>query len=223
MGGKGMAKEIKGKDGKTYVLKSGGKKPWYKRWWVWSIIAVVVIGIFAIISSGSDDGDDSSSQTAEKNYIRLDGQKIHYTDSKKFKINSTDNSWSNATVKINSVTVYKLEKGIVYGTKRGKKPVQGMLAINTTVKALKDIDASMDTATVSIPSINEQHDVETKDEWDEIDKGISKTGTIYIPITKLSNTKEIKQLRLKFDCQTDSDDENIDNVDHTYNIVISLN
>lgn len=28
-----MAKEIKGEDGKTYVVKE--KKPWYKRWWVW--------------------------------------------------------------------------------------------------------------------------------------------------------------------------------------------
>lgn len=27
-----MAKEIKGEDGKTYVVKE--KKPWYKRWWV---------------------------------------------------------------------------------------------------------------------------------------------------------------------------------------------
>ncbi|WP_276320777.1 hypothetical protein [Lactobacillus crispatus] len=36
-----MAKEIKGEDGKTYVVKE--KKPWYKRWWVWVIIVIVAI------------------------------------------------------------------------------------------------------------------------------------------------------------------------------------
>lgn len=224
-----MAKEIKGEDGKTYVVKQ--KKPWYKRWWVWVIVAVVAIGIIGAMSSGDggDSSDSSSSDTASSkansNHLRLDGEDIYYTNSKKYKVkDNADTSWPNATAKVNSVTIYKVEKGYTYGTKRGKKAIQGMLAINVTVKALKDIQVLMNIATVSIPSINEQHEVETKEDWDDIDQGISKTGTVYIPIYKLNNVKDVKEVRFKFDCQSnsDNDDDDIDNYDHTYNINLDL-
>lgn len=58
-----MAKEIKGEDGKTYVLKQ--KKPWYKRWWVWVIIVIVAIFI-AGGALGDDDDDDSSDSSSAK-------------------------------------------------------------------------------------------------------------------------------------------------------------
>ncbi|NRO05396.1 hypothetical protein [Lactobacillus helveticus] len=217
-----MAKEIKGEDGKNYVVKT--KKPWYKRWWVWVLVIVAVfIVIGAIAGSGDDDdsSDSSTSQTTKKNYVRLDGEKIYYTSSKKYKVNTTDTSWSAATAKVNSVTVYKTDEGYTYGSKRGHNKVQGMLAVNVTVKALKDIDLSMDSATISIPSINEQHDIETKDEWDDLDKGISKTGTLYAPIYKLSNVKDIKSLRFKFDAE--QEDTDADDFDHTYDMNINLN
>lgn len=220
-----MAKKIKGEDGKTYEVKT--KKPWYKRWWVWVLVVIAAIFIIGAIAGGGDDDSDSASdvpsqQTTKKNYVSLDGQHIYYTHSKKYKMNnSTDSSWSAATAKVNSVTVYKTDKGYTYGSKRGHKKVQGMLAVNVTVKAIKDIDVMMDSATISIPSINEQHDIETKEDWDDIDKGISKTGTVYAPIYKLSNVKNVKSLRFKFDCE--QDDTDADDFDHTYDMNINLN
>ncbi|NRO04107.1 hypothetical protein [Lactobacillus helveticus] len=180
----------------------------------------------ALSQQPTESTSPSSSESSNQNnkYVRLDGHKIYHNDSKKFKINNgADNSWSSATAKVNNVTVYKTEKGYTYGTKRGGKAVQGILAINVTVKAKKDIEAAMDSATVSIPSINEQHDIETKEDWDEIDKGISKTGTIYVPIYKLKNVNSIKSLRFKFDCQNQDTDDDIDNFDHTYDMTINLN
>ena len=155
-------------------------------------------------------------------YVRLDGEKIYYTSSKKYNLNQTDDSWSAATAKVNNVTVYKTEEGYTYGSKRGRKEVQGMLAINVTVKALKDIEVSMDSATVSIPNINEQHDIETKEDWDDLDKGISKTGTLYVPIYKLHKTNSIKSLRLKFGCQQQNSDDP-DDFDHDYDMTLNLN
>lgn len=225
-----MAKEIKGDDGKTYVVKP--KKPWYKRWWFWVLVVlVVIIAIAAIGGSGSDDDSSTSSSThtakrtnATNGSISLDGEDIEYTNSKKFKVaNSEDTSWPSATAKVNSVTVYKTKSGYSYGTKRGKKEVQGLLALNVTVKAVKDVDILMNIATISIPSINEQHEVETKEDWGDLDKGMSKTGTVYVPIYKLDNVNSIKSLRFKFDAQLqDTDDDDIDNYDHTYDMTIDL-
>lgn len=78
----------------------------------------------------------------------------------------------------------------------------------------------MDSASVSIPNINEQHDIETKMDWDDQDKGISKSGTLYVPIYKLHSVNSIKSLRLKFDCE--QQDTDADDYDHTYDMTIDL-
>lgn len=212
-----------------------------KKWWFY--LAIVALGFFTMTFSISGynqltdntsqsnkhsqtTSPGSSSTTAnDNNYVRLDGQKIYYTDSKKYSIDGTpDTSWSAANAKVNSVTVYKIEKGYSYGSKRGRKSTQGLLAINVKVKALKDITVNMDSATVSIPSIDEQHDVETKEDWDDQDKGISKSGTLYVPIYKLNKINNVKSLRLKFDCQQQDNNDSIDadDFDHTYDMTIDL-
>ena len=53
-----MAKKITDKNGKTYVQV----KPWYKRWWVWAIIVIVLLIGFG--SMGSDDDSSSSSSSS---------------------------------------------------------------------------------------------------------------------------------------------------------------
>lgn len=205
-----------------------------KKWWFY--LAIVALGFFTMTFSISgynqmtDTHSKSASQNSsttdiDSNYVRLDGHKIYYTDSKKYTIGGNpDTSWSAASAKVNSVTVYKIEKGYSYGTKRGGKSTQGLLAINVKVKALKDITVNMDSATVSIPSIDEQHDVETKEDWDDQDKGISKSGTLYVPIYKLNKINNVKSLRLKFDCQQQDNNDSIDadDFDHTYDMTIDL-
>lgn len=44
-----MVKKIADKNGDTYVEV----KPWYKRWWVWVIAVVVILGIIGAISGGA--------------------------------------------------------------------------------------------------------------------------------------------------------------------------
>lgn len=190
---------------------------------IWLLVLEPVENALNPSSTDSEAKQSASSSTDNDKYIRLDGHKIYYTASKKYSISgSEDTSWSAATADINNVTVYKIESGYTYGSKRGGKKVQGMVAINVKVKALKDIDVNMDSATVSIPSIDEQHDIETKEDWDDQDKGISKSGTLYVPIYKMHSINSIKSLRLKFDC-TQQDTDDVDNYNHTYDMTIDLN
>lgn len=191
---------------------------------VWFCIYGPVSGALQPSSTDSEANQSSDTSTSENNdkYVRLDGHKIYYTASKKYSTSgSADTSWSAATADVNNVTVYKVESGYTYGSKRGGKKVQGIVAINVKVKALKDITVDMDSASVSIPNINEQHDIETKDDWDDQDKGITRTGTLYVPIYKMHSINSIKSLRLKFDCnKQDTDDAN--DFDHTYDMTIDL-
>lgn len=190
---------------------------------IWFFILGPIVSSLPEQPTHSTSPNSSESSRQSDKYVRLDGHNIYYSDSKKFKIaNNADTSWPSATAKVNSVTVYKTEKGYTYGTKRGGKSVQGLLAINLTIKAIKDIETSMDSASVSIPSINEQHDIETKEDWDDIDKDISKTGTIYVPIYKLKNVNSIKSLRFKFDCNNQDTGDDVDNYEHTYDMNINL-
>lgn len=188
---------------------------------VWFCIYAPVSGALQPSGANSEANQSSSSSTDNNKYVRLDGHKIYYTASKKYSLNgSADTSWSAATADVNNVTVYKVESGYTYGSKRGGKKVQGIVAINVKVKALKDITVDMDSASVSIPNINEQHDIETKMDWDDQDKGISKSGTLYVPIYKLHSVNSIKSLRLKFDCE--QQDTDADDYDHTYDMTIDL-
>lgn len=190
---------------------------------IWLLVLGPVENALNPSSTDSEAKQSESSSTDNDKYVRLDGHKIYYTASKKYSISgSEDTSWPAATADINNVTVYKIESGYTYGSKRGGKKVQGMVAINVKVKALKDIDVNMDSATVSIPSIDEQHDIETKEDWDDQDKGISKSGTLYVPIYKMHSINSIKSLRLKFDC-TQQDTDDVDNYNHTYDMTIDLN
>lgn len=189
---------------------------------IWLLVLGPVENALNPSSTDSEAKQSESSSTDNDKYVRLDGHKIYYTASKKYSISgSEDTSWPAATADINNVTVYKIESGYTYGSKRGGKKVQGMVAINVKVKALKDIDVNMDSATVSIPSIDEQHDIETKEDWDDQDKSISKSGTLYVPIYKMHSINSIKSLRLKFDC-TQQDTDDVDNYDHTYDMTIDL-
>lgn len=207
-------KNLKGKQKALHIL-------------VTILFVIIWFCIFGPISGSLQSNEENHvvnhiQKTSIAKYINLDGQKIYYKKSKKYKVNGKANSsWAGAEAKVNSVTVYKIKKGYAYGSKRNKKAVQGIVALNVKVKAIKDIRVLMDSATISISSINEEHDVETKDDWDELDKGISKTGTVYIPIYKLSKIGDIKSLRFKFGCQLQNTNE-LDNYNHIYDMTIKL-
>lgn len=52
-------KTIKDENGKTYTVKE--KKPFYKKWWFWLIIAIIAIAAF-----GGSESDSSSSDSSAK-------------------------------------------------------------------------------------------------------------------------------------------------------------
>lgn len=53
-----MAKKIKGEDGRIYVVK----KPFYKKWWVW-LVVILVLGI------GSLEGEDATDNNADADVV----------------------------------------------------------------------------------------------------------------------------------------------------------
>lgn len=51
-------KTIKDENGKTYTVKE--KKPFYKKWWFWLIVAIIAIAAFGDSSSDNDTSDNST-------------------------------------------------------------------------------------------------------------------------------------------------------------------
>ena len=62
-----MAKKqvYEGDDGKTYTVKE--KKPFYKKWWFWVIIAVVIYGIYS--SGKGDDANKPETSTSSNTSV----------------------------------------------------------------------------------------------------------------------------------------------------------
>lgn len=55
-------KTVTGEDGKQYTVKV--KKPWYKRFWAWVGIIIVLLIVGTAMGSGSEESDSSSSDTS---------------------------------------------------------------------------------------------------------------------------------------------------------------
>ncbi len=94
-----MAKKtVLGEDGKRYTVKE--KKPFYKKWWTWLIIIIVIIGV------GSQMGDKSNN-TSTKSTTKTETKSNKKTKSstalsKDYKVGDTV-SYQGYEIKINSV------------------------------------------------------------------------------------------------------------------------
>ena len=236
-----MAKKIQDDDGNTYVAV----KPWYKKWWVWVIIAVLVVLGFALLG-GSDDSDtksSSSSATAHKTTKKETGTgtnsdsdtsslktiEVSYTDykvaaEKTFSVNYSNTSWNAANVKIDKVTVYKLSKPYKYESANdGKFNVNGFVRFHVSITANRDVSI-YPTQGTAVYSNGEQHEADSSESWDgDISKGATKSGNVTVPVKDLSNTSSLKTLRFKFDGNYDTDDYDDDNSNKTFDITLNLN
>ena len=66
-------------------------------------------------------------------------------------------------------------------------------------------------------SNGEQHEADSMEDWDgDINDGIKKSGTITLPIQKLSSTSSLKSIRMKFDAS--SQDEDNESMDKTFDL-----
>jgi hypothetical protein len=229
-----MSKKIQDENGNTYVEM----KPWYKKWWVW-VLAVVVL--FFIIGALGDNGSKSSSSSKQNKTTKSTGhtttsnekgessttQKItvsykDYTisNSKTYSTNYTDTTWSPATVNVTKVVVYTLSKPTSYKSANdGTFQATGFVRMYFSVKANRDLSIYPTQGTY-IFNGSEQHQADGMESWDgDISNGVTKTGSVTVPIKDASN---LKTIRAKFDANYDTNNDDDNNSDHSYDFTLNL-
>lgn len=208
-------------------------KPWYKKWWIWLIaIIVVLIGLGLIGSSGSSSsssskGSGSASNTASSsdsssttNKLTLDYKDYSVASSKIYNVNYSNSDWNEATVKVNKVKVYKLAKPYKYESANdGTFKANGFVRLYFTIKTNSDVSI-YPTQGIAVYSNGEQHEADSLESWDgDISSGVTKSGTVTLPVKDLSKDSSLSSIRFKFD----ANDQNNIETDHSYDMTINLN
>ncbi|WP_195555702.1 DUF4190 domain-containing protein [Weissella cibaria] len=175
-------------------------------------------------ASSSTKSSSSLSSETDKNTIEVNYTDYDVKDSKTYTVNYTDNTWSAANVKINSVTVYKLAKAYTYDSANdGKFNVNGFVRLNVSVSPSRDVQMFPTQGTLVLDN-GEQHEADSTESWDgDISSGATKTGDITIPVSDLAAANSINNLRFKFDSFYDTDDYDDDNSNHDYDMSFNLN
>lgn len=91
-------KTVTGEDGKNYTVQE--KKPWYKRFWVWLGIVVVLF----IIGSAMGGGDDSSSSSNDTDTAKTSKAKSSPLD-KTYKVGQSV-TYKGYSFKVNKISYY---------------------------------------------------------------------------------------------------------------------
>ena len=201
---------------------------WYKQWWTWLIIilgSLFVSIVFFAVTDGSIVNHASTGSTTQKHDDGYDTLKIDYDDYKvkavkTYRVNSIDDSWDGGDLKIKKVVVYKLAKPYTYDSSSdGKFKIQGFIRIYMSIKAKDDVTIYPTQGDYSY-SNGEQHTADVSDEnWDgDINSGVTKSGTVTIPVEKLSSTSSIKFIRAKFDANAQDFDDDSLQKDFDFNI-----
>ncbi|CAJ1180022.1 hypothetical protein [Companilactobacillus nantensis] len=217
-------------------------KPFYKIWWFWLIVVILVVIIFGMFGSGGSSNDDSSSNVKQTNTsnttkdaddsnsaksksktIDLDNDEATIIKEINYDPNYTDNSWAGTNVNIDRVKVATIkpfkdeeEKNNIY---------KGIVIVHFNVEASRDIDFYPTQGTL-VTSDGQQVDANSysSDNFDgEIAKGAKKSGNVLFTLTTLNNPKDLKNIRLKWDADYQTDDLDDDASNKTYDITINLN
>ncbi|WP_252904140.1 hypothetical protein [Secundilactobacillus silagei] len=153
----------------------------------------------------------------------MDDDQYDISDKKAYSVDYTNENWSAAKVSVDKVTVYKLTKEHKYDSANdGKFNISGFVRLHFIISPTRDIDAYPTQGTV-IYSNGEQHEADSMESWDgEIAKGVTKSGNVTLPIQKLENVKSLKTVRFKFDTDYETNNDDDDNSDHTYDFTINL-
>lgn len=207
------------------------QKVWYKNWstWVIVVLSILVISMgFFILTDGSfrntsSDSQAQSGQTSSSNnhYIELDYKKYRIKALKNYRVNYTDHSWDGGDIKIKKIVIYQTAKPYKYKSANdGKFTIHGFAQIYMSVRADGDISIYPTQGTYSY-SNGEQHEADSMENWDgDINDGITKSGTITLPIQRLNSTSSLKSIRMKFDASSqDTDDEDLNK---TFDLTVDL-
>lgn len=206
-------------------------KPWYKTpsTWVIIVLSVLVLSMgFFILTDGSfrdssnnNSFDSHQSSSSDNHSLKVDYKSYKIKAIKTYRVNYTDHSWDGGDVKINKIVIYQTAKPYKYDSANdGKFTIHGFAKIYMSVKAADDISIYPTQGTYSY-SNGEQHEADSMEDWDgNINDGIKKSGTITLPIQKLSSTSSLKSIRMKFDAS--SQDEDNESMDKTFDLTIDL-
>lgn len=210
--------------GNTYIQKQA----WYKRWWIWLIIIILVlIAKLLFFDMNSDTDDKTNFETASgvttvrkthPKYLSYEDENYSIKAIQEYKLNYVNNSWKNAQFKVNKVEIYKT-KGAkkIDDDETGK--INGFARIYLTVKAKRKIYVYATQGEVTLSNL-EHVDVDNYDEdWDgKIKPDVTKSGHITVPIKKLKDPADIKSLVLKFSASLKEDDD----YGHMMNLTLHL-
>lgn len=206
------------------------KKMWYhkKKYWI-SIIGCLLallliydgvmyhtihkalhpnISTASISHTSTDDSDDSDGATS-KNSITVNHKSYKYTAKKTYNIDQNYKDWPYADIHFKEVDVYKLAKEHKKVGMDDKK-ANCIVVIKMSVKANKDIEIFPDQATLSTNNGLQGDAVYTDDFSDDIDSGVTKDGSIIIPMDGVNDISDLKKLRLKFDGSATDDNDDSD-------------
>ena len=235
---------------KQFMDENGNKfiqvTPWYKHISTWIIAVLSVALIFSLVGK-NDNSSSTSNKAASKvtvhktteqemgskstdkstktttNTITEDEKKYNVADTKSYKVNYSDSNWSAASIKVDKVKVYKLNKAYKYKSANdGTFQINGFVKIHVSVSPKRDIEAYPIQGTV-IYGNGEQHEGDMLESWDgEIAKSATKSGNVTFPIEKLASASSLKNIRYKFDAYYDTDNDDDDNSDHTYDMTLNF-
>jgi type II secretory pathway pseudopilin PulG len=227
-----MSKKITDENGNQFVEV----KPWYKRWWIWVIVAILAIFVIANLSGGSDDSSSSDTKQASTKQtkdaddtgkttgdtIPVDNQTATVLSKQVYDPNWSDSTWAGTTVKIDKVSVIKIKP--LTDHDEDDNVYNGVVKVHYVVSPTRDINFY---ATQGVLNTDDGQQVDandyTSDDFDgEINKGATKSGNVIYTLKTLKNVKDIKNLRLKWDANYETDNYEDDNSDHTYDITVNL-
>lgn len=204
---------------------------------IFSVVAFVIVLITQSLYSHAVDTVKTATSTAssiksssslssdtDKNTIEVNYDDYDVKDSKTYTVNYTDNTWSAANVKVNSVTVYKLAKAYTYDSANdGKFNVNGFVRLNVSLSPSRDVKMFPTQGTLVLDN-GEQHEADSTESWDgDISSGATKTGDITIPVSDLAAANSINNLRFTFNSFYDTDDYDDDNSNYDYDMSFNLN
>ncbi len=230
-----MAKKFINKDGNTFVEV----KPWYKKWWIWVIAVIVVIFVIGAFSGGSDDSSSASPKTHKATTSKTKNTNSSNTTSTKklslsddsftidkevdYNPNYNDNSWAQTKVNISKVRVIKIKAKNYYDGDKTYR-VKGIIMVHFKVTPTRDIDFYPTQGTLVTNGQQVDADSGNSDDFDgEISKGATQTGNVVFVLKNMADVNSIKNIRLKWDADYDTDNYDDDNSSKTYDITMNLN
>lgn len=158
--------------------------------------------------------------------LKLTNGKVPYEDKLIVPVDYQNHSWVNTKVTINRLTLYKTKQPVQYYDSDNDKyfKVNGIVVVHYKIETARDINIYPTMGTLNT-SDGQQIDADTSnsDDFDgEINKGATTDGNIVYPLKQLKSTKSLSTLRLKWDADYDTNDDNDENSSKTYDVTLKL-